>query len=183
VSHDLTDDLVAAAQKGDGRAFEKIYLALAPSVMGYLRAKGVVDPPGVTNDVFLGLLRTLPTVRGGAEGLRKVVFSIAHARMVDEHRRRGRTPTAVPYEVSGDTRADPAADAAEVDTLGRMQVMAVLATLPDDQRDVLALRVVADLSLEQTARVMGRSTGAVKQLQRRALIAVRTALERQGVTL
>ncbi|MEO9139446.1 MAG: sigma factor-like helix-turn-helix DNA-binding protein [Jatrophihabitans sp.] len=60
---------------------------------------------------------------------------------------------------------------------------AVLAVLPDDQREVLTLRVVADLSIEQIADVMGRSQGAVKQLQRRGMIALRKALAERQVTL
>jgi len=47
---------------------------------------------------------------------------------------------------------------------------------------VLSLRVVADLDLEQTAAVMERSVGSVKQLQRRALLALRALLEPSGVT-
>jgi RNA polymerase sigma-70 factor (ECF subfamily) len=48
---------------------------------------------------------------------------------------------------------------------------------------VLILRVVADLSIDQIAEVMGRSSGAVKQLQRRGLIAVRQALAERRVSL
>jgi RNA polymerase sigma-70 factor (ECF subfamily) len=51
--------------------------------------------------------------------------------------------------------------------------LALLHRLGDDQRQALTLRVVAELSLDETAEVMGRSIGAVKQLQRRALEALR----------
>jgi len=55
-------------------------------------------------------------------------------------------------------------------------VQGLLQLLPDDYREVLALRIIADLSLEGTAQIMGKTTGAVKQLQRRALAALRTQL-------
>jgi hypothetical protein len=48
---------------------------------------------------------------------------------------------------------------------------------PDDQRSVLLLRILADLTIEQVAQAMGRSVGAVKALQRRGLRALRTRLE------
>jgi RNA polymerase sigma-70 factor (ECF subfamily) len=62
-------------------------------------------------------------------------------------------------------------------------VTELLADLNPDYREVLALRVVADLSLEETAAIMGKSQGAVKQLQRRALSALRErALLRNGTS-
>lgn len=56
-----------------------------------------------------------------------------------------------------------------------MRAQQLLSILPPDQQAVLALRIVAELSLEETAQVIGRSVGAVKQLQRRALLALKTA--------
>jgi RNA polymerase sigma-70 factor (ECF subfamily) len=53
------------------------------------------------------------------------------------------------------------------------EVQDLLSVLPDEQREVLTLRLVAGLTVEQSAEVMGKSSGAVKQLQRRALIRLR----------
>lgn len=55
--------------------------------------------------------------------------------------------------------------------------------LTDGQRDVLALRIIAGLTLEQTGEVLGKRTGAVKALQRRALEALKEVLDRENVTL
>jgi RNA polymerase sigma-70 factor (ECF subfamily) len=49
--------------------------------------------------------------------------------------------------------------------------------LANDQREVLALRIIAELSLEQTAQVMNRSAGAIKQLQLRALANLRKQVD------
>jgi len=51
------------------------------------------------------------------------------------------------------------------------------AELPDDQRSVLLMRILADLTIEQVAQAMGRSVGATKALQRRGLRTLRTRLE------
>jgi RNA polymerase sigma-70 factor (ECF subfamily) len=68
--------------------------------------------------------------------------------------------------------------------VGTARVLALLDQLSPDYRDVLALRVVADLGVEQTAAVMERSVGSVKQLQRRALRALRAELAAAaGVTV
>jgi RNA polymerase sigma-70 factor (ECF subfamily) len=179
----LTDELVAAAQAGDAFSLREIYFELAGSVCGYLRAKGLTDPEGVTSDVFLAVLPKLSTVTGGAAGLRKFVLSVAHARMVDAHRAQARQPDLVEYEPELDSRSVDAADLIAEEELGTERVLEILSMLPDDQREVLTLRVVADLSLEQVASVAGKSVGAVKQLQRRALLSIRDALALGRVTL
>ena len=74
----------------------------------------------------------------------------------------------------------PSAEDDALRALGNARVEAILALLPADQREVLYLRVIADLSIEHVAQVIGRSQGAVKQLQRRALIALRGAARTIG---
>jgi RNA polymerase sigma-70 factor (ECF subfamily) len=174
---------VSAAQAGEADAFATIYTHLAPAVAGYLTAKGVPDPEGVTNDVFLAVLPKLPALTGGAAGLRTFVFSVAHARLVDEVRRRQRQPDTVEFDAGTDARVVASAENEALEQIATSRLLSQLAGLSAEQRDVLALRVVADLTVEQVARIIGRSEGAVKQLQRRALIALRQRLAEQDVTL
>jgi RNA polymerase sigma factor (sigma-70 family) len=178
----VDDEVVDAAARGEPDALRRVYLGLAPSVLGYLRARGCADPEAVTGDVFVALLPRIPTLTGGAAGLRTLAFSIAHARMVDEIRARARRPAEISYDPSSDERVAESAERVAERRLAFGGVLDVLDVLPADQREVLALRVVADLSIEQVAAIMGRSGGAVKQLQRRALIAVRAALADRQVT-
>ena len=89
----------------------------------------------------------------------------------------------MPYQPEVDARTVGSAEDAAHAALSLARVQAVLEVLPDDQRDVLTLRVVADLSIEQVAAIMGRSVGAVKQLQRRGMVAIREALAERRVTL
>ncbi len=180
---ELTDAIAAAAATGDSDALGTIYAALAPAVLGYLRARSVDDPEAVTNDVFVKLLPQIRNVHGGAEGVRKLTFTIARARMIDQLRARGRVgPTAV-YDAATDRRSVPSAEEDADAAISLARVRAVLEVLPEDQREVLTLRVVADLSIEQVAAVIGRSQGAVKQLQRRGMVALRAALDERRVTL
>lgn len=130
--------------------------------------------------MFLTVFSKLPTLTGGVAGLRTFVFSVAHARVVDSHRARARRPASQPYEPDTDQRHSPSAeDTYEADdSLVRAQQL--LARLPTDQRNVLALRILGELSLEETAQVIGRSRGAVQQLQRRALIALKSEVSRDA---
>src|SRR5512144_2884262 len=169
----LDDAVVGAAADGSADAVEAVYRCLAPRVLGYLRARGVEDPEGLTDEVFLAVIPRLPEVRGGEVGLRTLTFSVAHARAVDEHRRRARWPAQAPYEPELDSRTEESAESLALVRVASDRVSEILAELCEDQRTVVTLRVVADLSLEQTAEVLGRSVGAVKQLQRRGLLRLR----------
>jgi RNA polymerase sigma-70 factor (ECF subfamily) len=178
----ITDDVLAAAQAGSGDAFAVIWRELAPVVVGYLATRGVADPEGTASDVFLALLPRLGELRGGAAGLRTFVFSIAHARTVDEIRRRERRPAVVEFDRVRHDRALPSAEDDALHRLGAERVQNLLQRLPADYREVLALRVLGDLSVEQAATVMRRSAGSVKQLQRRALLALRAEIAGGRVT-
>ncbi|GAB2748016.1 RNA polymerase sigma factor [Nocardioides pakistanensis] len=179
----LHDTVVEAAGRGDTGAVETVYRTLAPRVLGYLKARGVDDPEGLTNEVFVAVLPRMPDVRGGAAGLRTLVFSIAHARAVDDHRRRSRAPVLSLYEPELDTRQVDSAEAEAMATVTTAELGQLLDSLGEDQRAVVMLRVLGDLSLEETAGVLGKSVGSVKQLQRRGLLRLRELMsesERRG---
>ena len=171
------EGVFASAQQGRPEALRALYEELAPRVHGYLRARGAQEPEDLTSEVFLTVFSRLGTVTGGAAGLRTLLFSVAHARLVDDLRRRSRRGDAVPYEDWQDDRTAASPEDEAVDRVRTTEVRALLGELPADQRDVLLLRIVADLSLEQTAEAIGRSAGAVKQLQRRGLAALRARIQ------
>jgi RNA polymerase sigma-70 factor (ECF subfamily) len=173
----IDENVLLAAQRGDADAFAVIWRELSPIVAGYLTARGVADPDGMTSDVFLAVLPRLPELTGGVGGLRTFVFSVAHARMVDDARRRARRPDAVEFDPHAHDGVVASAEAEAMTRFDTGRALALLDRLAPDHREVLALRVVADLSVDQTAAVMDRSAGSVKQLQRRALLALRAQLD------
>lgn len=124
-------------------------------------------------EVFLSVLPRLQTVHGGESGLRTFIFSVAHARMVDDHRRQSRGPAKLSFDPELDQREDRSAEKEALQRISPREVLGLLDELPEDQREVLSLRLVAGLTVEQTAGTMGRTPGAVKQLQRRALLKLR----------
>jgi RNA polymerase sigma-70 factor (ECF subfamily) len=69
-----------------------------------------------------------------------------------------------------------------MDRLVTAELEQALEALTDDQHDVLALRIIANLTLEETADAVGKRVGAVKALQRRGLIALRTYLDQGRVS-
>ena len=168
----LTDDVLRARAR-DPELFSIVYRTYAPQVLGYLTARGVEDAEAIMQEVFVAVLPRLQTVTGGVAGLRTFVFSVAHARMVDDHRRQQRTPIKLPFEPELDGRQASSAEDEVLQRISPQEVADLLDDLPAEQREVLSLRLVAGLTVDQVAAVMGKSAGAVKQLQRRALIRLR----------
>jgi RNA polymerase sigma-70 factor (ECF subfamily) len=167
------DRTLDAARAGDEWGLEQLYRAHAPLVLGYLRAHGARDPEDVTQDVFVAVVVGLPSFQGDESGFRSWLLTIAHRRLVDDLRRRGRRPVAE----HGDEVLRGLADVGSTDEKGlaRLQaqgVLEVIDSLTPDQRSVLLLRVLADLPVREIAEVVGKPPSAVKALLRRALASV-----------
>ena len=150
---------VQAVQRDAGA----LYVALAPSVLGYLRAQRAIEPEDLLHDVFLQVARDLGSFKGDDAKLRSWVFSIAHNRLIDDRRRRAVRPQRA---------GRPAPEAGYLDRGLEPQDEALItacAALTDDQREVVVLRFVGDLPLEEVARLTKRRVSAVKRLQARGL--------------
>ncbi len=167
--------LLADARSGSAPAFEGIYGELAAPVASYLRWNGVRDVEGLTNEVMANVHRGLPRFVGDWPAFRSWVFTIAHHRLIDDRRAARRRPVVVD-EPSEDLVVVGAAEEDAMQLLGDDRVRSLLGSLSGDQRDVLLLRVVADLPLEEVADTLGKTVGAVKSLQHRALATLRRHL-------
>lgn len=180
MSSDLTDAVVEDARRGEATALAVIYESVSPKILAYLRSHGSRDAEGLTQEVFVQLFPRIRRITGGASGVRALAFTIAHSRLVDEFRRRSRA-TELPYEAELDGRRVEPAESTALDNVDAQRAHALLAALSDDQRSVIMLRILGDLSLDDTAQILGKSVGAVKQLQRRGLLALRGQLETSGI--
>ena len=146
------------------------------------RAGGAAEPEDLLGEVFLQVVRDLHRFEGTEDSFRVWVFTIAYHRLLDDRRRRARRPASPTAEVAQDA---PGGDVEEeaLAGIGEERVRRLLSQLPPDQRNVMLLRLVGDLTVPQVARALGRSPGAVKALQRRALSFLRREISRLTVTL
>jgi RNA polymerase sigma factor (sigma-70 family) len=175
-------ETLEAARAGDRAAVEALYRELAPAVLGYLRAQGGSDPEDLVSETFVGMVRGLPAFEGDERAFRSWVFSIAHRRLLDERRRLARRPEEpIEPETLPEARGGDVEREAE-ERLGTRWAVEAIASLTPEQRDVLLLRVLADLAAVDVARILGKSVGAVKSLQRRALLALARQIDREGVS-
>jgi RNA polymerase sigma-70 factor (ECF subfamily) len=139
-------------------------------VVGYLTARGAPEPADTASEVFLQVVRDLAGFEGDERDFRAWVFTIAHRRLLDDHRYRARRPVEpASHRLAAEELAGGDAEDEALRELSAQRMRRLLAGLSSDQRSVLLLRILGDLTVEQVARAMGKSTGAVKALQRRGL--------------
>jgi RNA polymerase sigma-70 factor, ECF subfamily len=184
MSPDRLKGLIEAAREGDEAAWSEIFRELAPPVLGYLRGSRAPDPEDTLSETFLQCARDLPSFEGDWKAFRGWVFAIANHRLLDARRHFARRPTE-PMAEPPEPRTEPLPDTSEqaLARISSQQVHDLLGMLTEDQRSVLLLRILGDLSIEQVAEALHKRPGAIKQLQRRGLMTVRRELERRGVTL
>ncbi|MFN2503700.1 MAG: RNA polymerase sigma factor [Acidimicrobiales bacterium] len=174
------EKVLAAAQEGAGWARTRLYEWLAPAVAGYLKARGAGDPEDLTSEAFVSVFSGCESFSGDAAHFRSWVLRIAHCRLVDARRAQNRRQASETLDSERRTLEDePAMAPAEDEALRSLdteRMMRVLDALTPDQRNVLALRVIAGLSVKEVAASLDKQPGAVKTLQRRALGALRRKL-------
>jgi RNA polymerase sigma-70 factor (ECF subfamily) len=169
--------MLDGGRRREPAALRALHDAVIRPVASYLRANGAADAAGTTNEVLFRALTNLHRFEGDEDRFRAWVLTIAHHRLVDERRSRGRRPVEIGMTGDEDTLAghdDPVA-AVEA-TAATKAVLEAIAHLPETQRQVITLRWVGGLSLAEVAEVLGCQVGAVKALQHRGVESLRARL-------
>jgi RNA polymerase sigma factor (sigma-70 family) len=163
-------EVLAAARRGDEQSMARLYRDVAPLVLGYLRANRVRDAEDVAGDVFVSMVRSLGRFTGDERQFHSWLLTIAHRRMVDHVRRlqvRPERPTADDHLEAG-LPAVRGADDLSMSGMEAARLLAAVDALTPDQRAVVLLRALADLTVPEIAGVVGKPETAVKALLRRA---------------
>lgn len=171
-----------AAKSGREWAWADLYRDLAGPVTGYLASRGATEPEDLASETFLQVARNIQTFEGDETSFRSWVFVIAHRRLLDSRRALQRRPeTTTLIESTTESTGGDVEDEA-LDLLVSDEMKKAFEHLTDIQGDVLALRILGRLTLEETAQTLGKRVGAVKAAQRRGLIALQQWLDLEGVT-
>ena len=175
--------LLEEAQKGQEAAFGELYERHAETVYRFLQAHlgDRLDAEDLTEDVFLRSWRSLPFYRQQGIPFSAYLLRIARNALTDHYRRsarRGQHTSLDASETLPDPRTEPSD--AVLARMERQELVRMLKRMHEDYRTVLVLRFFSELSPEETAQVMGRSAGAVRVLQHRALAALRRMLKEKG---
>jgi RNA polymerase sigma-70 factor (ECF subfamily) len=164
-------EVLEAARAGDDASFAALWRDLNPALVRYLRVIAPHDADDLASETWATVTAALDRFTGDETAFRGWVFVTARRRAVDHFRRERRRP-AMPVDpeqlrealVAVRTPSDDVLDA-----LGTEEALAIVATLPPDQAEVVALRTIAGLDVDQVAEVIGKRPGAVRVLAHRGL--------------
>lgn len=173
--------VLAEAQSGSHPAFEKLFSAYAGAVTGYARMQGMADPEDTASETFISVLQSIRSFSGDEAAFRSWLFTITHRRIIDQRRRDSRRLHVVRDEPR-DQRSDDDTEGEVLGAASTERVRQLCNQLVPDQRDVLLLRLVGGLTIDEIAAQIDKTPGAVKALQRRGLGALRRILA-EGVPL
>jgi RNA polymerase sigma-70 factor (ECF subfamily) len=172
-------ETLAGAQDGEEAAVGALWRAYHPTLLRFLRTRHAArDVDDIASEVWLRASRSWHRFHGDATDFRAWFFSIARSVSVDSYRRAGRR-----REVLIDDCESPRHErraAAEVDALEALatdRAIALLAKLPREQGEAIALRVIAGLDTDRVAAIMDKRPGTVRVLQHRGLRRLALLLE------
>ena len=176
-------EVLAAAQTGAEWAWSRLYRDLSGQVLGYMRFQGAVDGENLLGEVWLQVARNIHSFEGDEGNFRSWVFGIAHNRVIDERRYRSRRPVEPTETVPDQPGESHEVESEAIDSIRRAEIQELLMKLSDSQRDVLILRILGGLTINEIGKAIGKRPGAVKALQRRGLEALMRLSEETGVPL
>ena len=170
--------LVERAQQGDPAAFARIYERHQPAVYRYVyyRVGDAATAEDLTGEVFVRVVEKIDRFAYRGRPLLSWLYTIARNAVIDYQRRAGLT-VMLPLDERLVAEGEDVEEAAERE-LTRRRLAAALGHLTEDQRQVILLKFVEEMSNEEVARTVGKSIGAVKALQHRALASLQRVLQR-----
>jgi RNA polymerase sigma-70 factor (ECF subfamily) len=169
--------LVEQAKGGSREALEELYLLHFDRIYSYLQltVANSHDAEDLTNQTFVKMLESIDRFEWRKVPFSAWLFRIAHNLAIDHFRSRKRwQPEEEPPEP-----AEPEGRSAEEEALhsiGRRSMLEMIEDLSDDQQQVLTLKFVFNFSNGEAATILGKSEGAVKSLQHRALASLQRQL-------
>lgn len=163
--------LVELARKGDADAFGMLYDHYQASVYRFLfyRTRSSTLAEDLTSETFFRALRSMTNFRWQGKDFGAWLMTIAR-NLATDHFKAGRTRLEMTTEDMG--QHDDSTEGPETQVLATLTnevLLTALTQLPDEQRDCLVMRFLQGMSISETASVLARSDGAVKQLQLRGV--------------
>jgi RNA polymerase sigma-70 factor (ECF subfamily) len=165
--------LVERAQQGDRLALEELYLLHFDRIYSYLHMSvgNRHDAEDLTTQTFLKMLESVKRFRWQSVPFSAWLFRIAHNLAMDHFRatRRWHPEEDVP-EPRGET--EPSAEAAALQSIGRQSMLELIEKLSQEQKQVLTLKFVFNMPNAEVGVILGKTEGAIKSLQHRALVSL-----------
>jgi len=171
---------LTAAQNGDEMAFEILWRENNSRLTKFVQArtyKSDLDYEEIVSETWLNVARDVKKFKGDYSGFTAWVYSIARNRIIDSSRKRDRTirPQAELEEafwIPGNQNLERDFEASE----GVKKIIDQINKLPAAQAEVLMLKVVGDLKIEEIAKIVKKNTNSVRVLAHRGLTGLKIAM-------
>jgi RNA polymerase sigma-70 factor (ECF subfamily) len=175
--------LVERAQKGDRGALEELYLIHFDRIYSYLHVSvgNRHDAEDLTTQTFLRMLESIGKFRWQSAPFSAWLFRIAHNLAMDHFRatKRWQPEEEVPEPEPDESTS---AEAGALESIGRKSMLELIEELSPEQQQVLTLKFVFNFANAEAATILGKTEGAIKSLQHRALVSLQKQLERRAET-
>ena len=172
--------LVDRAQQGDRDALEELYLLHFDRIYSYLHVSvgNKHDAEDLTTQTFLKMLESIGRFKWQSAPFSAWLFRIAHNLAMDHFRaaRRWQPEEEVPEPPADESTS---AEMGALDSIGRKSMLELIEDLSPEQQQVLTLKFVFNFSNGEAATILGKTEGAIKSLQHRALASLQKQLERR----
>jgi RNA polymerase sigma-70 factor (ECF subfamily) len=172
--------LVERAQKGDREALEELYLIHFDRIYSYLHVSvgNRHDAEDLTTQTFLKMLEAIGRFRWQSAPFSAWLFRIAHNHPMDHIRATKRwQPEETPPEPDPDEQTS--AEHGALESIGRKSMLELIEDLSPEQQQVLTLKFVFNFANAEAATILGKTEGAIKSLQHRALASLQKQLEQR----
>src|SRR6059058_1679942 len=172
--------LVERAQQGERGALEELYLIHFDRIYSYLHMSvgNRHDAEDLTTQTFLKMLESITRFRWQSAPFSAWLFRIAHNLAMDHFRANRRwqpeeeVPEPEPDEVTS-------AETGALESIGRKSMLELIEDLSPEQQQVLTLKFVFNFANAEAATILGKTEGAIKSLQHRALVSLQKQLEKR----
>ena len=172
--------LVDRAQKGDRSALEELYLIHFDRIYSYLHVSvgNRHDAEDLTTQTFLKMLESIGKFRWQSAPFSAWLFRIAHNLAMDHFRatKRWQPEEEVPEPEPDESTS---AEAGALESIGRKSMLELIEDLSPEQQQVLTLKFVFNFANAEAATILGKTEGAIKSLQHRALVSLQKQLEKR----
>lgn len=159
-----------AARQGEEWAFAVLFRQFNPRLLRYFAARVSAEAEDLAAETWAGVARQLRSFHGAEQAFGAWLFTIAHRRLVQYWRDQARRPAADSQAETPEGRAPGDVEKQVLDQIGAQQAARAIAqALTADQAEVLLLRILGGLDVDQVARIVGKRPGTVRVLQHKAL--------------
>jgi RNA polymerase sigma-70 factor (ECF subfamily) len=173
--------LVDRAQQGDRDALEELYLIHFDRIYGYLHVSvgNRHDAEDLTTQTFLKMLESIGKFRWQSAPFSAWLFRIAHNLAMDHFRatKRWQPEEEVPEPPPDESTS---AEAGALESIGQKSMLELIEDLSPEQQQVLTLKFVFNFANAEAATILGKTEGAIKSLQHRALVSLQKQLEKRA---